>query len=125
MSMKSDKEAKESKEILIKTIKDWVKVDNEMRELQKQQLIRKTEKKRISEILSGIMRKNEIDCFDINDGQIIYNKKNVKKPITKKILFTILSKYYKGDSSKAEDMQNFILDNREEEVKESITRIVT
>ena len=102
MSMKSDKEAKESKEILIKTIKDWVKVDNEMRELQKQQLIRKTEKKRISEILIGIMRKNEIDCFD-----------------------TILSKYYKGDSSKAEDMQNFILDNREEEVKESITRIVT
>ena len=96
-----------------------------MRELQKQQLIRKTEKKRISEILIGIMRKNEIDCFDINDGQIIYNKKNVKKPITKKILFTILSKYYKGDSSKAEDMQNFILDNREEEVKESITRIVT
>ena len=115
----------DSKENLIKTIKEWVKIDNEIRELQKQQSTRKVEKKKISETLIEIMRKNEIDCFDINDGQIIYNKKSVKKPITKKILFDILSKYYKGDSNKAEDMQNYILENREEVVKESIVRTIT
>ena len=114
----------DSKENLIKTIKEWVKIDNEIRELQKQQSTRKVEKKKISETLIEIMRKNEIDCFDINDGQIIYNKKSVKKPITKKILFDILSKYYKGDSNKAEDMQNYILENREEVVKESIVRTI-
>ena len=102
-----------------------MKIDNEIRELQKQQSTRKVEKKKISETLIEIMRKNEIDCFDINDGQIIYNKKSVKKPITKKILFDILSKYYKGDSNKAEDMQNYILENREEVVKESIVRTIT
>ncbi len=118
-------DSKTTKDILIKTIKEWVKIDNEIRELQKQQSTRKVEKKRISETLIKTMRENEIDCFDINDGQILYEKKNVKKPITKKILFTILSKYYKGDSSKAEDMQNYILENREEEVKESIVRIIT
>lgn len=115
----------DSKENLIKSIKEWVKIDNEIRELQKQQLLRKVEKKKISETLIEIMRNNEIDCFDINDGQIIYNKKSVKKPITKKILFDILSKYYKGDSNKAEDMQNYILENREEVIKESIVRTIT
>ena len=118
-------DSKTTKEMLIKTIKEWVKNDNEIRELQKQQSIRKVEKKRISELLIKTMRENEIDCFDINDGQILYEKKNIKKPITKKILFNILSKYYKGDSNKAEDMQNYILENREEEVKESIVRIIT
>jgi len=115
---------KTTKDILIKTIKEWVKIDNEIRELQKQQTIRKTEKKKTSELLIKIMRENEIDCFDINDGQIIYNKKSVKKPITKKVLFDILSKYYKGDSNKAEDMQNYILENREEVVKETISRTI-
>jgi hypothetical protein len=114
----------QSKDILIKTIKEWVKIDNEIRELQKQQLTRKTEKKKISESLITIMRENEIDCFDINDGQILYNKKSIKKPITKKVLFDILSKYYKGDSTKAEDMQNYIMENREEVVKESIDRVI-
>ena len=113
-----------SKDILIKTIKEWVKIDNEIRELQKQQTIRKTEKKKTSELLIKIMRENEIDCFDINDGQIIYNKKSVKKPITKKVLFDILSKYYKGDTTRAEDMQNYIMENREEVVKETIERVI-
>jgi len=111
-----------TKDQLIKTIKEWVKIDNEIREIQTQLNIRKNEKKKISENLIHIMRENTIDCFDINDGSIVYNKKNVKKPITKKTLFDILSKYYKGDSGKAEDMQLFILENREEVVKESIVR---
>lgn len=113
-----------SKDILIKTIKEWVKIDNEIRELQKQQTIRKTEKKKTSELLIKIMRENEIDCFDINDGQIVYNKKSIKKPITKKVLFDILSKYYKGDTTRAEDMQNYIMENREEVIKETIERVI-
>ena len=112
----------ETKEELIRTIKEWVKIDNEIRELNKQQNIRKVEKKKISEKLIKTMQHNDIDCFDINDGQIIYNKKNVKKPITKKNLFDILSKYYKGDSDKAEVLQNYIMENREEVVKETIVR---
>ena len=69
-----------------------------------------------------IMKDHEIDCVDIKDGQICYNKKNVKKPITKKYLLQILSKYFDGDIDRAEDANDFILENREEIVKESITR---
>ena len=49
-------------------------------------------------------------------------KRMLKSQSQKKTLFDILSKYYKGDSGKAEDMQLFILENREEVVKESIVR---
>ena len=52
-------------------------------------------------------------------------KKNIKKPITKKNLFGILSNYYQGDVEKATQMNDYILDNREEVVKESIVRKIT
>jgi len=110
----------DTKEQLIKTIKDWVKIDNEIRSLQEEVKIRKNNKKLISESLITIMKQNEIDCFDIKDGQICYNKKQVKKPITKGMLINILSKYYRGDILKANEVNNFIMENREETTKESI-----
>jgi len=112
----------ESKEELIKAIKEWVKIDNEIRILQKEQIQRKNEKKKISANLMEVMKKNEIDCFDINDGQILYNKRNIKKPVTQKKLVGILSNYFNGDISKATEVNNYILENREEVVKESIVR---
>jgi hypothetical protein len=112
----------DTKEILVKTIREWVKIDNELRTLKKEQKIRDTEKKRLSANLIKIMKEKEIDCFDINDGKIQYNKQTVKKPITKQLLLNILSKYYQGDETKAGEVQNFILENREETVKETITR---
>jgi len=114
----------ENKEQLVKTIKEWVKIDNEIRVLQQQQLIRKKEKKAISDSLIDVMKKNEIDCFDINDGQIIYNKKNVKKPITKKMLLNVLSNFFENDTVKANELNNYILENREDIVRENIVRKV-
>jgi hypothetical protein len=112
----------ETKEELKNTIREWVKIDNEIKTLQREQSIRKNDKKKLSSSLIEIMKKNEIDCFDIKDGQIIYNKKNVKKPITKKMLLEILEKYYKDDLLKANDVNNFILNNREEKIQEEIVR---
>jgi seryl-tRNA synthetase len=112
----------DTKEQLIKTVKDWVKLDNELKQLQKEIAQRKKEKKKVSESLMQVMKKNEIDCFDIKDGQICYNKKNIKKPITKKSLMDILSKYYKGDILKASEVNEYILENREETTKETIVR---
>ena len=111
-----------TKDILVKNIRQWVKLDNEIRALKKEENIRKNEKKEISNTLIDVMKNNEIDCIDIKDGQLCYTKKNVKKPITKKVLLNILSKYFEGDIDKAEDVNEFILNNREEVTKESITR---
>jgi len=112
----------ENKEQLIQTIKNWVKIDNEMHVLQRELQNRKNEKKKISSILIETMRSNEIDCFDIKDGQIVYVKKNVKKPINQKSLMSILSLYFQDSPLKANELNEFILNNREEVVKEDIKR---
>ena len=112
----------ETKEQLINTVKDWVKNDNEIKVLQKELTQRKNEKKKISKELNEVMQKNELDCLDINNGQIVYSKKSIKKPITKKTLMGILSNFYKGDTDQASELNTFILENREDVVKESIIR---
>jgi 5'-3' exonuclease len=110
----------ETKEQLVNIIKEWVKIDNELRKLQTEILARKKEKAKMSTKLIDIMKQNEIDCFDLKDGQLLYTKKNVKKPITKKVLLNILNKYYKDDYMKACEVNDFILSNREEVVHETI-----
>jgi hypothetical protein len=112
----------ETKDQLIQNIKDWVKLDNEIRLLNQELSKRKLEKKKITELLIQTMKTNEIDVFNINKGKIVYSKKTVRKPITKKGLLDILSKYYEGDTEQAEQVNEFILDNREVVVKESIIR---
>jgi hypothetical protein len=110
----------ETKDQLIQTIKEWVKLDNETCTLKQELNTRNKEKKLISEKLIVTMKENEIDCFDIKGGQICYNKKNIKKPINTKQLLDVLSKFYNGDLLKAAKLNEFILDSREEIVKESI-----
>ena len=110
----------ETKEQLVNIIRDWVKIDNDIRKLQKETNIRKKEKTKMSTELMAIMKQHEIECFDLKDGQLIYTKKNVKKHIKKKILLNILSKYYNGDYMKATEVNDFILNNREEVVHEML-----
>jgi hypothetical protein len=114
----------ETKQQLIDTIKKWVKIDNEIRVLQKEQNVRKKEKKNISNELISVMKNNEIDCFDINDGQIMYSRKSVKKPITQKVLLNLLANYYNGDVLKATELNEYIMVNREETIQEKIVRKV-
>jgi hypothetical protein len=107
---------------LKQTVRDWVKLDNEIRTLNKEIVSRRNEKKDISKRLIEVMRENKLDIFDLKDGQLMYVKKNKKKPITQKQLLTLLSSYYKEDVSKAEEMHSYLMDNREEVVEESIQR---
>lgn len=112
----------ENKEQLVKAIREWVKLDNDMKILKKEMSNRKKEKDQLSIKLIETMKQNKIDQFDINDGQIQYSKKTVKKPITKKMLLNILSTYYNEDTEKAVEVNNYILDNREEVIKETVVR---
>jgi hypothetical protein len=112
----------DAKEQLIKTIQEWVRLDNEIRKLKSEEKSRKENQKNLSLKLMDLMKSNEIDEVDINNGKLMYSKKNVKKPITKKGLLSILSKFYKGDIAKATEINDFIVENREEVTIESIVR---
>tara|TARA_B100000513_G_scaffold177295_1_gene94504 strand:+ start:147 stop:497 length:351 start_codon:yes stop_codon:yes gene_type:complete len=111
----------ETKDELIRNIKEWVLIDSEMRNLQSKLRELRNNKKSITTQLIDVMRDNEIDCFDIKDGQIIYSKTKVKVPLNKKTMHDLLAKYFNNDNQ-ADNLVNYIMENREEKEKESIKR---
>jgi len=112
----------ETKDELIVNIKEWIKIESEISLMQNEIKERKTRKKVLSESLMTVMKKNNIDCFDINGGSLVYKRSKVKKPITGKTLMSTLQTYFQTshNPSIAEELTKFILDSREEQVKESI-----
>lgn len=108
------------KEQLVSILKEWVRHDSEIRVLQREIANRRKENKLLSTRLMEIMKRNEIDVFDIKDGKITYKKANVRKPISNKSLLDILNKYFEGDMEKVDDLNSFILENRQVVEKESI-----
>ena len=86
-----------TKEELVGNIKSWMQVDTEMKLLQKELKDRRLKKKELTESLVEIMKSNEIDCFDITEGKIIYTSSKVKAPLSKKHLMDCLDKYFAAD----------------------------
>ena len=110
-----------SKEKLAQNVKSWLQIDKEIQVLQKELKDRKKKKNDYTNALLAIMKSNEIDCFDISEGKIIYTQSNVKKPINKQHLVECLTKYFeKNPNIPADEIVQFILENRETSVKESI-----
>ncbi len=105
-------------------VREWIRLDNELRELKKAQQIRNKDKKEMSEKLIRLMREINMEGFDTKDGQILYTRKNVKKPLSQGQLLNILSNYYKGNEDKALELNSYILENREEVVRETIKRVI-
>lgn len=103
---------------VIELIKKWIKTDNEMRTLKQEVASRKKIKDKLSSELLEIMKSKDIDSFNINSGKIEHVQRKTKKPISKKLLQNILSKYYQGDINKANELNDFILSNREETSKD-------
>jgi hypothetical protein len=110
-----------TKDDIVNNIKDWMQIDKEMKLLQKELKDRRLKKKELTNSLVDIMKNNEIDCFDLSDGKIIYTKNNVKSPLNKKQLMSSLTKYFADNPQiEAGDVSKFILDNRDVHIKESI-----
>jgi len=109
------------KEKLAQNIKGWINIDKELKNLQKQIKELKAQKNTYTDSLVEIMKTNEIDCFDINEGKIIYTQNRVKSTINKKHLITCLEKYFENKPNiEAEDITKFILENREVKTTEGI-----
>lgn len=112
----------QQKEILINEIRRWIDFDEEIKMLQKKIRHIRQEKKQSTNTLVDIMRSNDIGEINISNGKLIYTQQKIKKSISKKYLTTILAQYFKHDTERAADLGSFILNNREETVKENIRR---
>ena len=110
-----------TKEKLSQNVKNWLQLDKEIQVLQKELKDRKKKKNDYTNALLTIMKTNEIECVDLNDGKIIYTQNNVKKPINKQHLLECLSHYFdKNPNIPTDDIVKYILENRPTNVKEGI-----
>ena len=96
----------DAKQELKHYIRNYVKYDRDIKKLQNQVKLLKAEQKQISFNLMDVMRNNDIDCFDINDGQLVYKKNSVKKAIGKKFLIDISNIYFNGDEERVYTKQS-------------------
>ena len=112
----------EDKRELIENVKSWITIDNEIKTLQKTLKEKKKEKKLYTENLVEIMKSNDIDCFNMKSGKLIYTRKKVKSALSKKHLFASLQQYFKNNDQIIQELGTFILESREEKIKENIRR---
>lgn len=112
----------ETKEELVNGIKEWIEIDNEMKKLQNKIKNCRINKKNITDKLVNVMKSNEIDCFDVKGGKLIYSQSKTKQTINKKMLLNSLKMYFNDNNETAENLSNFILEQRQEKITESIRR---
>ena len=78
--------------------------------------------KEITEKIVGVMKKNKIDCFDVNNGALVYKQRKTKKPITGKYLLTHLENHFKDNPDVAKELMKQILDSRELTIVDEIKK---
>lgn len=109
-----------TKEQLKDYLRQWVRIENEITTLSAEIKKRKLIHQQLSKSLLEVMRKNEIDCFDIANGRIVYSKTKSRAPLNNGQLRSALSTYYKDDVEKANSLTEFLLASRVEKTRESI-----
>ena len=111
------------KEALLANVKDWIILDDEIKTANRELKEKRKRKKELTETLVNTMKNNEIDCFDLSGGsKLIYTKSKGKKALSKKHLLSALGSFFKGNVAEAKALSKFILDTREDNIKENIRR---
>ena len=101
-------------------LRQWVRVENEISTLNAEIKKRKLLHQELSSSLLGVMRQNEIDCFDLANGRIVYSKTKTRAPLNNGQIKTALTTYYKDDVEKATNLTQFLLSSRVERTRETI-----
>ena len=101
-------------------LRQWIRIENEISTLSAEIKKRKLVHQQLSASLLEVMRKNEIDCFDITNGKIVYSKVKHRAPLNNGQLRSALTTYYKDDADKANNLTEFLLSSRVEKTRESI-----
>jgi hypothetical protein len=109
-----------SRENLREFIRNWIRVENEIRQLSIEIKKRRIVKEELTSSLLDIMKTNEIDCFDVNNGKLSYAKTKVRTPLNQTQMLEALMTYYKDDPEIAKSLTKHLLDSRTEKVKETI-----
>jgi hypothetical protein len=111
-----------SKEEMIMHIKKWIQFDNDIKKLQDDLKAKKESRKQHTQQLVSIMKSNEIDCFDVNNGKLLYSKTKVKAPLNKTQMVQALMGYFNNDEPRVRELEDRLMSARTEKVTETIRR---
>jgi hypothetical protein len=111
-----------SKEEMITHIKKWIQYDNDIKHLQGELKTKKENRKQHTQHLVNIMKSNEIDCFDVNNGKLLYSKTKVKTPLNKAQMVQALMAYFNNDEPRVRELEDKLMSARTEKVTETIRR---
>lgn len=111
-----------TKDEMIGHIKKWIQYDNDIKQLQSDLKEKKESRKQHTERLVDIMKSNEIDCFDVNNGKLMYSKTKVKAPLNKAQMVQALMEYFNNDELRVRDLEDKLMSARKEKVTETIRR---
>lgn len=106
-------------------LKKWLKFDNEEKNIKDNLNFIKTEKIKYEDKILSYMENNNLTNKDIildNDCKIKYKETKVTETITKKLIYDRLKSYF-GSDQKAEEITNYIYNNRKSDLKISLRRI--
>ena len=113
-----------TKEDLIQTVRQWVQIDNQIRQMNKMLKKLKEDKKSHNAHMIEIMKSYSIDNFELKDGQIQYKKYKSRETLTQKKLLEILSKHPQLQQEQAQLLNEFVFDNRKIIEKDVVIRKV-
>ena len=112
-----------NKSELLNTVKQWIIIDDEIKNLSSAAREKRKEKKQMTDLLVSTMKENEIDCLDLAGGnKLIYMKHKGKKALSKTHLLNALKQFYNNNPTQVKELSEFILETREDNITENIRR---
>ena len=111
-----------SKEEMIAHIKKWMQYDNDIKQLQNELKTKKESRRQHTEQLVNIMKSNEIDCFDVNNGKLLFSRTKVKTPLNKSQMVQALMEYFNNDEPRVRELEDRLMSARKEKITETIRR---
>lgn len=106
------------------TVKEWLILDNEMREIQRILKEKKERKKALTDNVIELMKAKQVDELNVNDGKLIYSQTKTKSPLNKQHIATCLGDVFKNDPEKVAKLTDHILNSREIKLKDNLKRKV-
>lgn len=110
------------KDEMISYIKKWIQYDNDIKQLQNELKAKKESRKQYTQQLVSIMKSNEIDCFDVNNGKLLYSKTKVRAPLNKAQMVQALMSYFNNDEPRVREVEDCLMSARTEKTTETIRR---
>jgi hypothetical protein len=106
------------------TVKEWLILDNEMREIQRILKEKKERKKNLTENVIELMKAKQVDELNVNDGKLIYSQTKTKSPLNKQHISSCLGDVFKNEPEKVAKLTEHILNSRQIKVKDNLKRKV-